>query len=300
MISIHPFLNLKDIAEFIARINSNPASHVGYAGDNAAEIKDTLLHEFSDLALSDSLHVLMEEELIVGVLGFDVDIELGQAEIWGPFIDDSSVDWHDAADILWSEGTRKLDGRIQTYSGFYNAKNLQARQFMNRAQAVKKQNEMIWAAKCVSNEALSNKVIHSEKNMGYIDAFSSQWTSAFTKLHDASFPGTYYDAKAILGRLSDQHKLWIIASNEILYGYIYTEQGEEHAEATVEYIAVNPVYRKKGIGKRLILHAREDLFSGGVHKITLTVSRNNEQAHSLYEQCGFGLQHEMIFYQLKT
>lgn len=190
-----------------------------------------------------------------------------------------------------------------------NAKNLQSRQFMNKVGAVKRQKEMIWAAIRESTEdrseeskqdQLGRSVVSNENNVGgEIEPFSLMWTSAFSELHDASFPGTYYDAEAILNRLHIEHKLLIISSPDILYGYIYMEIKENHAEASIEYVALNPVYREKGVGKRLILHAREVLFSQGVDKITLCVSENNEKAHSLYKQCGFQLQHEMLFYQLR-
>lgn len=47
--------DIKEAAEFIAALNSKDEHHVGYLGTNQEEILDSLLNDFSDLSLEDSL-----------------------------------------------------------------------------------------------------------------------------------------------------------------------------------------------------------------------------------------------------
>jgi [ribosomal protein S18]-alanine N-acetyltransferase len=57
--------------------------------------------------------------------------------------------------------------------------------------------------------------------------------------------------------------------------------------AGVETINVDPVYRKKGIGHRLLTAAEERIRKKGIHKIRLEVAITNQAAIKLYEHAGF-------------
>ncbi len=58
-------------------------------------------------------------------------------------------------------------------------------------------------------------------------------------------------------------------------------------EAHITNIAVHPDFRKKGIGKRLMLSAIEYAESQGVSAVTLEVRASNIIAQRLYEKMGF-------------
>jgi len=57
--------------------------------------------------------------------------------------------------------------------------------------------------------------------------------------------------------------------------------------AGIETINVDPTYRKKGIGLRLLSAAEEHLRKKGIHKIRLEVAITNTAAIMLYEHAGF-------------
>jgi ribosomal protein S18 acetylase RimI-like enzyme len=57
--------------------------------------------------------------------------------------------------------------------------------------------------------------------------------------------------------------------------------------AGIETINVDPAYRKKGIGLRLLSAAEEHLRKKGIHKIRLEVAITNTAAIMLYEHAGF-------------
>jgi len=57
--------------------------------------------------------------------------------------------------------------------------------------------------------------------------------------------------------------------------------------AGIETINVDPIYRKKGIGLRLLSATEKLLRKKGMHKIRLEVSTTNHTAIKLYENAGF-------------
>ena len=58
-------------------------------------------------------------------------------------------------------------------------------------------------------------------------------------------------------------------------------------EAHIATIAIHPAFRRRGIGRRLLVVALEDAAIHGATKVYLEVRRNNLTAQKLYEQFGF-------------
>ena len=58
-------------------------------------------------------------------------------------------------------------------------------------------------------------------------------------------------------------------------------------EADMMNLAVDPVYRRQGVGKSLVLTLIDNLNVKDVKCLTLEVRASNEQAIALYEQLGF-------------
>jgi len=57
--------------------------------------------------------------------------------------------------------------------------------------------------------------------------------------------------------------------------------------AGIETLNVDPLHRGKGIGKKLLKAAEDEMILKGVNKIRLEVSTNNQCAINLYEKSGF-------------
>lgn len=79
--------------------------------------------------------------------------------------------------------------------------------------------------------------------------------------------------------------------------YVVARDGEKVAgycgayvildEGDINQVAVEPSYRKKGIGKKMIQILLEKLKEAGAVSVTLEVRKSNEGAISLYESVGF-------------
>jgi len=75
--------------------------------------------------------------------------------------------------------------------------------------------------------------------------------------------------------------------NTIVRGFIIIVYRKGTRVAGIETINVDPVYRKQGVGLRLLNAAEECLRKRGIHKIRLEVSTTNRAAVMLYENAGF-------------
>ena len=60
-------------------------------------------------------------------------------------------------------------------------------------------------------------------------------------------------------------------------------------EAHIGTIAVHPNFRRRGIGRKLLLHGLQKLQAQGARSVYLEVRRSNTAAQSLYREFGFSL-----------
>ncbi|MCR5545567.1 MAG: GNAT family N-acetyltransferase [Lachnospiraceae bacterium] len=74
----------------------------------------------------------------------------------------------------------------------------------------------------------------------------------------------------------------IIVGNDGRRGYIY-------------HTAVNPQYRKQGIGKKLVDTAMNSLVRNGIHKVALVVFGRNEIGNGFWEKMGFSVRRDLIY-----
>ena len=75
--------------------------------------------------------------------------------------------------------------------------------------------------------------------------------------------------------------------NEKIRGFIIVLYSNGKRVAGIETLNVDPIYRRNGIGKKLLYAAEEDMYSRFIKKIRLEVSVGNISAINLYERLGF-------------
>jgi len=288
-ITIQPPGNLEQLSRFIERKNNQSQHHIGYCGEKASEILDSLETDFSDLDVSKSFLVAYRGEHIIGALGFDIDLEDQTAEAWGPFVDEEE-DGGYVANELMRRLLSSLGNPLERIYFFINERNELAKRFLSDIKAVEK------------GEHLILKVKREHFNLvdsGEIEHFSFSYKESFSELHHSAFPNAYYKADDILGFLSDQHQLIIMKDgNRQIKGYSYIEANPEHAEGDIEFIAVSPLYRRQGIGTQLVKASIQQLFNHDeIAEITLCVSKQNHQAINLYRAAGFEVAHGVVSYE---
>lgn len=280
---------LEAISTFITLANQKAEHHVGYCGDMQEEIFHTLSHEFSDLPAGESFAVIHENGTIIGVLGADVDLGDGTAELWGPFVKEGQP--VELALELWEDLTTRLGDKVHTYHGFYNEQNTLARNFMCRVGACKGSQHLIMHSTKQSGVRIDSRVYE----------LSPERHAPFIKLHYEAFPETYMSGLDILKRLDHEHKVFAVESEAGIKGYAYVKGKPTYNEGTIEFIAVDPAERQQGIGtaltKTALAFLQDEL---GIQTVSMTVDAGHEQAIRLYGRAGFEVVHRMEYYVVRV
>lgn len=95
-----------------------------------------------------------------------------------------------------------------------------------------------------------------------------------------------WSENAISGELTNPLSFWVVAvDDDRLAGYVGSQS--VLGEADMMNLAVDPAYRRQGVGKRLVSTLIDNLMANDVKCLTLEVRASNEQAIALYQQLGF-------------
>ena len=74
--------DLKEVAHFIAQLNTEEQHNIGYCGQNEQELLRTLQEDFIDGEFT-SIVAAFDNENIQALIGLDIDDN--SCEVWGPF-----------------------------------------------------------------------------------------------------------------------------------------------------------------------------------------------------------------------
>lgn len=92
--------------------------------------------------------------------------------------------------------------------------------------------------------------------------------------------------RSIQGELTNQLALWVVAlDGEKLVGYVGSQS--VLGEADMLNLAVDPAYRRMGVGAQLVCALVDRLEAMGVYCLTLEVRVSNQPAIRLYHRLGF-------------
>lgn len=273
------------VANFISEINSVEESHIGYCGKDPKGIAYSLREDISDIPCDNSFLTVYEEGGLIGVLGFDADLESNSAEIWGPFV---KGDRWDIVNPLWNKMIELMPEEINSISLFPNGKNKQVLQLANDFSFTRHSDQTILNF---------NRNRMDELDEVPILELKEEFFTEMKQMHDQSFPDTYYNGQQIIDRLNEDRKVFMIVKNGHLSGYIYVEAQPAYGEASIEFFAVGESERGKGLGSELLTVALKWLFTiESIKSITLCFNSSNQNAIRLYKKVGFEQLHELCFF----
>ncbi len=276
----------KEIAIFIANENRITSNYCGYCGEEEHEILHSLIEDVSDVPYNESFALAYEEDLLVGVIGFDADLENGNAEIWGPFIRHS--EHQQITKQLWEFLLQLIPKTINTVHFFISTENTNQREFLLHNDFMDQESKHTILT--VNKESLIAAA--SVKN---IKELTENDKDVFKNLHDTYFPSTYYNSQQIIERINEFHKVFVYETENEVVGYIYVEIQPEFAEGSIEFFAVDEKHRGKGIGVQLLTYAVKWILSNPhMRRIDLCVNHDNKQAINLYQRIGFVIQKELF------
>ena len=109
--------------------------------------------------------------------------------------------------------------------------------------------------------------------------------SQVARLEKICFPDPWSE-RSVASELDNVLSLWLVAmEGEQLAGYVGSQT--VMGETDMMNIAVDPIFRRKGIAEALVEALVSELKARESHCLTLEVRASNEPAKALYEKLGF-------------
>lgn len=124
---------------------------------------------------------------------------------------------------------------------------------------------------------MKNIFLIENLNENDVNILMEVWESSVLGTHDFLSEKDFFEIKRQLkSYLPKFNNYYIYKDEEKIKGFLKVENGN------IEMLFIDNLYRGKGIGKRLILFAIENLDA-----ISLDVNEDNIQARNFYEHMGF-------------
>jgi ribosomal protein S18 acetylase RimI-like enzyme len=270
-------LTFEEAVNFIARNQSVREHHIGYFGITAEEIRTYITEPEVDWR--ENTRLAYEGENLVGVIMVDYDAEIKRAWIHGPIVEHH--EWQGVADKLFAELiTHSIPDSITELELYGESHNLNLKTFAERLGFIRTK------PSCVLG--------FPRKQWGLLpeiegQAISEEYYDAFQALHAKLFPGTYYTGAQILDMRDHTNAVFIESENQTLLGFIRGKLEEETQQGYIDFVGVKESFRRKGIGKNLVLAILHWLFRSfaQINVVTLTVYETNVPAVKLYTTLGF-------------
>jgi hypothetical protein len=279
------------IARLIARQNEQPESQCIHSGEGYESILQTMVKW--DEAGEFSFALALRGGDLVGAAGCEYDESLGRGWLWGPFA--LTGNWEELANTLLDELLTFLPPAIRRLDFFLNDANRRAYDlYLSRGFGDPKVSHVYVALRPPQLRPRPEPPC---------PGLEPPLAESFANLHDAIFPNTYYTGQQIIAQLDGDHQVFVYlpdgvsasgddsAPGDEIWGYIFAIV-DETSEGYIEYLGVQSDRRRQGLGKRLMLTALDWLFRvKNVSEVGLTVSDDQANARSLYEQVGFRIRY---------
>lgn len=271
------------ISTLIASQNKHSETHCIHS--DTGEDAQSILGELIRLDADGEICFVMASAYgqLTGLMGCELDEELGRGWLRGPFIADDRKDWTVSADQLFDELLELLPVSIRQLDTYLNIENLRGNDFYLGRDF--KRLRLVHVYECLPPQKASALVDPCEPLL-------PGEAQEFVEMHDSIFPGTYATGQRILGKIDDRHQVFVYRNGNEIMGYLYTVIDEDTADGSIEFIGVREDARGKGIGRQLLQTALHWLFEIKlVPKVMLVVNDDLSNARTLYESVGFRLKY---------
>jgi ribosomal protein S18 acetylase RimI-like enzyme len=266
-----------ELVQFVARLNSEGAHHIGFFGEGEADIRASLAECL--IPPAEGFRLAFEEDQLVGVFGVDADPEVNRAWLFGPIIDHE--DWHTIADQLYARVLPLIPVTIRDYDMFCDVQNIHVESFAARhGFPLNSENAVLTLAR--------GDYIPSATRQTQIIPFQEDFFEQFENLHKTLFPNAYFTARQIVEKLDEHHQLFLAVEDGQLLGYHFCKIEPASESGYVDFIGTHSPARGRGTGADLLASGVDWMLSAPTtRKINLTVNADNVPARSLYEKFGF-------------
>lgn len=268
---------LDELVQFVARLNSDGAHHIGFFGEGEADIRAALAECL--IPPAEGFRLAYVGDQLVGVFGVDADPEINRAWLFGPLVEHE--DWHTVADQLYAEVLPLIPVDIRDYDLFCDVQNVNIQAFAVRhGFPLTSENAVLTLAR--------EKYKPSAKRQARITLYQKRFFKQFEKLHTALFPKAYFTARQITEKIDEHHQLFLAVERNHVFGYHFCKIEPESESGYVDFIGTELTARGRGIGADLLAAGVDWMItSPTTQKISLTVNADNAPARHLYETFGF-------------
>lgn len=291
MTEITPCIHrLDELVQFVTRLNSDEAHHIGFFGEGEADIRASLGECL--IPPAEGFRLAYADHQLVGVFGVDADPEINRAWLFGPLIEHE--DWHSLADQLYAEVLPLIPVDIRDYDLFCDRQNTNIEAFAARhGFPLHSENAVL----SLSREQYKPAARRPSRVVLYQDGF----LEPLVKLHQTLFPNAYFTARQMIAKINETHQLLLAVEDGQLLGYHFCKIEPESGSGYVDFIGTDSSARGRGIGADLLVSGIDWMLSAPTtKKINLTVNAENVPARHLYEKVGFALERMMRGYRKRV
>lgn len=278
------------LVEFVAVYNPIAGHHIGYFGLTPEDIRSTL--RMLNLPVDRAFQLALRGNRIVGVLGADIDREIGRAWLYGPLVALETGEWDTTADALYSAVAARLPAAIGEHEMFVDAENSRVRAFAARHDFATVGE---WAVYYLTPDGLA--ALPAAEAQPWDDRYAGQLDA----LHQRLFPRSNYTLNYMLEKRDESREtviLLVAADGDALNGYFFGRVEHEAGEAYVDLVGVDESQRGTGLGRRLMLAGLSQMRGiDGIRQVNLTVAAGNEPALRLYDSLGFLRERNMVAFR---
>ena len=221
---------------------------------------------------------------------FDPDRKLGW--LWGPWVDPPG-DWPRLGPALVAGLVELLPSTVRRIDAFLHIENRAGLRFLQSHG---------FALGPVTHVYVAPRGGWSPVETPPCQPLRPAHEVAFARLHADTFPASGSSpAEVLLASRDDEHAVFTATDGLRLLGSVCVSVNHAPLEGFIDYLAVKPTARGRGIGTRLLQTALHWIFDARrLPQAALTVSDWRHGARRLYEQAGFTLQASGIAARLKT
>jgi ribosomal protein S18 acetylase RimI-like enzyme len=268
--------DLAAVAALVADQQRDPARHIGYLASTEDSIAEQLTHlEPAGLA---GVVVAVDGRDVLGMLAAEWDTYPPRVWWHGPVVT-PGCDWQTTAVALDTASRRLLPAAVLEEEYAPDARHTELAAFAAAHGFVEEEGSV------VLRRSLPAAPVRSPASGVTLRPFAEPDRGAVATLHEACFSGTHTPgARLDEGR---DRLVWVADSDGQLVGYVALQR-QEDGDGYLDYLAVVPAHRGRGLGRILVATACDLLHTElGCHEAHLTVRASNAAARAVYAGCGF-------------
>ena len=281
--------HFEELINFVVRLNSEDAHHIGFFGEGEADVRSSLAE--CVIPPAEGFYLAYENDQLVGIFGVDADPEVGKAWLFGPLI--KHTNWQSIADELYDACSKIIPDGIHEQDLFCDVQYVNIKIFAERHGFPQRSENaiLILVQKNYKKPAVSKKHF-------MLSNYSPDFFEQFEILHNLLFPNTYFTARQIIDKLDDTHRLFLGLENGLLKGYHFCKVEIDSRSGYVDFIGTDSSARSQGLGTTLLAAGIDWMLSfAETDKVNLTVNADNTHALKLYENFGFTTERVMRGYR---